>query len=263
MNELSRRGNLLNYGPWFFVPGSPFFQLRLFCFTYAGGSCNFYCFWAKRFLGRIELWAFQPPGRGNRMKEKPIRRLDELVEVIVTSIDGFLDLPFVFFGHSLGSLIAFELTRRLRLRNARLPEHLFVSACSAPHLARKRKSIHLLGDEELIECIRSYGGTPQEVIGDPEMLKLVLPLIRADFEVYETWNYCHETPLSVPITVFGGTEDEIATTDLAAWREQTNVKFSKHMLPGGHFFIHSAEKQLIDILQMEMSVYTADIKIDR
>lgn len=235
---------------WIVRKPRPQARVRLFCFPYAGGGASIYRAWPDA-LPHLDVCAIQPPGRETRMREAPFQSLDALVDGAVAAITPLLDQPFAFFGYSLGAYVAFEAARRLRARGAALPARLFLGACPAPQTPRRKAPIHALPDAELKAEIRGYQGTPTEVLEHDELMELLLPLLRADFGVYETYVLRDEPPLDVPFSVLGGLTDEDATrADLDAWREHTTRAFVLRMFPGNHFFLNTERTRLLtSILQ--------------
>ncbi len=235
---------------WIVRKPRPRAKVRLFCFPYAGGGASIYRAWPDA-LPHLDVCALQPPGRETRMREAPLTRLDPLVDSAVEAILPLLDQPFAFFGYSLGAYVAFEAARRLRARGAPTPVRLFLAACPAPQIARRKPPIHELPEAELIQEIKSYAGTPAEVLEHEELMALLLPLLRADFGVFETYAPRAEAPLDVPLSILGGLTDEDATrADLDAWREHTTSAFVLRMFPGNHFFLNTERTRLLtSILQ--------------
>ncbi len=230
---------------WIVRKPRPRAKVRLFCFPYAGGGASIYRAWPDA-LPHLDVCAIQPPGRETRMRDEPLRRLEPLVEAAVEAILPLLDQPFAFFGYSLGSYVAFEAARRLRALGAPLPVRLFLGACPAPQTPRLKAPIHDLPDAELVREVRSYQGTPAEVLEHEELMALLLPLLRADFGVYETYALRDEPPLDIPFSVLGGLADEDATrADLDAWREHTSKAFVLRMFPGNHFFLNTERTRLL------------------
>lgn len=228
-------------------------KLRMFCFPYAGGSATIYNDWYK-YSHNIEVCAIQYPGHGNRLLETPINNLSTLVKKIKEVIRCYLDKPFVFFGHSLGALVAYELTRELRRENKQCPEILFISAFRAPHLPFKRNELHKLPDNDLLESLRQMNGTPEVILRDQEMMDLMLPMIRADLEVSETYSYVQEHPLNIPITVFGGIEDSsIAYEALEAWGMHTDQRFRLISFRGDHFFLHNNGEHMFKVINEDIA----------
>jgi medium-chain acyl-[acyl-carrier-protein] hydrolase len=240
--------------PWLpYMQPDPEASLRLFCFPYAGGSALIYRSWSQKLPPGVEVCPVQLPGRGNRLKEPPFRSLAALVPALAGALRPYLDRPFAFFGHSMGALISLELARELR-RDARpAPEQLFVSGRSAPQLGKRGVTLYDLPEPELIEELRRLNGTPHEVLEHPELMELMLPLLRADFAVCDTYRYADEPPLDCPVAAFGGLGDaNVPRADLEAWAAQTAGDFSLRMLPGDHFFLHENESTLLLVLTHEL-----------
>jgi medium-chain acyl-[acyl-carrier-protein] hydrolase len=165
-----------------------------------------------------------------------------------------MDVPFAFFGHSMGALISFELARHLRRIHYPGPAQLFISAHRAPHLPDTNSSLHDLSDSALIDALSRLGGTPQVILQHTELMKVMLPILRADLTLCETYVYISEPPLDCPIAVFGGEQDSmVSTQELQEWRNQTRSAFTLHMLPGDHFFLHSRQNLLLGTLSGLMS----------
>jgi medium-chain acyl-[acyl-carrier-protein] hydrolase len=165
----------------------------------------------------------------------------------------YLTKPFAFFGHSMGAVIAFEITRLLRRENAKLPVHLFISGRGAAQRAVPKPPTYNLPDAEFKQELQRLAGTPAEVLAHPELMEVVMPLLRADFELIQTYNYNHEQPLNIPLTAFGGLEDEISREQLEGWRDETTGPFSVRMFAGDHFYLTTNQKLLPPILTRELA----------
>jgi medium-chain acyl-[acyl-carrier-protein] hydrolase len=224
--------------------------LRLFCFPYAGGGASAYRTWNKELTSDIEVCWIQWPGRENRIRERPFETIDELVPALVNGLSEWLVPPFAFYGHSLGAKIAFETTRHLRRTGKVQPSHLFVGASQAPQLPWPHPPLHVLREDEFIkEVQKRYGGVPREVLQDAELRALLIPTLRADVRLIETYRYDPEPPLNCAITVFGGSDDNtVDRIGLDAWRHQTSQAFRLLMVAGDHFFLHSARQQLLNAI---------------
>ncbi|HZT60922.1 MAG TPA: alpha/beta fold hydrolase [Pyrinomonadaceae bacterium] len=240
--------------PWISSPRpNPRASVRLFCFPYAGGSAAIYRSWHEGFPQTVEVCPIQLPGRGTRFREKPFTNLTALVGEMAQALLPHFDRPFAFFGHSMGSLISYELARLLREGRAIAPCHLFVSGRSAPHLASRNVTYNLPEDEFIAE-LRRLNGTPREVIEHPELMKLMIPLMRADFEMCETYSASQGRPLDCPVTAFGGDGDEeVPREEIEAWHRHTTGPFSLHMIPGDHFFLQTSRPRLTHIIARELS----------
>lgn len=236
-----------------YSPNNQHTELRLFCFPYAGGSASIYSSWSKLLPRSVEICAIQLPGRGHRFAEQPFHDLHSLVTWAALSMRGYLDKPFAFFGHSMGALISFELARYFRRKQFPSPIRLLLSGYGAPKVSDPKASIYDLPDSDFIDRLRRFNGTPPQILEEPDMLELVMPILRADFCLCDTYRYASESPLSTPITVFGGTEDcEVSPDQLLAWRDETRGGFTLHLIPGDHFFIHTSVQLLIERLSHEL-----------
>jgi medium-chain acyl-[acyl-carrier-protein] hydrolase len=227
--------------------------LRLFCFPYAGGGASSFRLWSDVLSPDVKVYSVQLPGRENRLKEVPFARLEPLVQTLEQLLQPYLDKPFAFFGHSMGVLLAFELARRLGQNTPGLI-HLFVSGHGAPQIPRRHSPIHQLPDSKFVEELRGFGGTPEAVLQHPELMELLLPTLRADFSVVETYVYTPREPLACPISVFGGLQDsEVTRKDLEAWCDQTRGPCTVRMFPGNHFFLHSAQDLLLRAIAQDLT----------
>jgi surfactin synthase thioesterase subunit len=221
-------------------------RLRLFCLPYAGGGASAFQGWAGRLPEKIELCPIQLPGRESRMGDCPYEVLDALAQVLAGYLKPWLDMPCAFFGHELGALIAFELTRQLRRLSAPVPVRLFVAGCAPPHLPAVRPSIHLLPDQAFVDALNErLCVMPDAVLGNRELLARILPGLRADFAMLETYTFKPGERLDCPITAFGGQEDSAVTPEaLTAWSEHTST-FSQQTFPGDRFFLSTAEDRVL------------------
>ncbi len=227
---------------WVLIPKPlPSARLRIFCLPYAGGSSTVFRSWPEVLQPDIEVAFIQLPGRGARFRETPLTNAGTAVQQLAEALQNFLDKPYMLFGHSLGALLSFELLRELRRLGQPEPAHLCVCARPAPHLPNERTPIHKLPDPLLVtEVQRRYGGIPQAILNDPEMLQLFLPILRADLEMLETYAYMPDPPFNCDITAYGGYQDLLVSkADLAAWETHTLGNFSQHMFPGNHFFVQN------------------------
>ncbi len=245
-----------SFNSWVICPQpNPQANLRLFCFPYAGGSAAIFRTWPNNLPSNVEVCAVEYPGRGRQIKSSPLTRLEPLIEAIAPVLLPYLDKPFAFFGHSMGGLVSFELTRLLRSQYSLTPFHLFISARSAPQLPLIKAPLHVLSDSDLQDELRSLNGTPKAVLENPELMQMFLPILRADFAVLETYIYTQEQPLECPITVFGGLQDqEVSHEALQAWQEQTIAALSLHEFNGDHFFIHSYPELLFKFIYQELQM---------
>ena len=232
---------------------SPESRLRLFCFPYAGGGASVYRTWAEGLPPTVDLCPVQLPGRETRIIEPPFTRIGSLVEAASHALRSYFDRPFCFFGHSMGAIVAFELARHLRRVHGLEPAHLIVSAYPAPQACGSFPLRHDLPPDEFLREIVNLQGTPKEVLASPELMELVVPVIRADLAVCELYEYVDEPPLSCPITVCGGVNDsESPRSTLEGWCRHTSGRFALRMFPGDHFFISTSRRTLLELLSSEL-----------
>jgi surfactin synthase thioesterase subunit len=230
-------------------PGPRSGRTRLFCFPYAGGGAMAYRKWPAALADEAELFAVQPPGREERLADPAFLDLDSLLAELVPILLPYLDVPFAFFGHSMGALICAEAARVLHTAHARTPSRLFVSGSQALHLAHDGKKRYLLSDEELIDEIRGFNGTPEEMLRHPEMVSMLLPLIRADFSILGTYRYVPGPRLTCPITVLVGERDPLVDADgLCAWQDLTIAAVDIELFPGDHFYLQSSQAALLAVI---------------
>ncbi|HEU4507289.1 MAG TPA: alpha/beta fold hydrolase [Pyrinomonadaceae bacterium] len=226
-------------------------RLRLFCFPYAGGSAWSFCSWQQDLPAGVEVCGIELPGRATRQSETPYARLSTLNEAMTEALLPCLDKPFALFGHSMGALIAFEFARYLRRKHRLVPRHLFVSGRRTPQIPYRERRTYDLSDEDFIQDLLLDG--PAEYALDPQLVRLLLPMMRADFEVVQTYVYEPGLPLLCPITVFGGLQDHsVSSEELHEWRHQTTGSYSVVMLPGDHFFIKTAQRELLRAMSQEL-----------
>jgi medium-chain acyl-[acyl-carrier-protein] hydrolase len=233
---------------------NPRARLRMFCFPYAGGGASAYRGWAASLPATVEVCPVQLPGREGRLREPPFTRPSPLIQATADALEPYLDMPFVFFGHSMGGMISFELTRELRRRGKKQPLHLFVSGRRAPHLPAREEPIHDLPEPEFIVKLRELNGTPEEVLQHAELMKLLTPVLRADFAVNETYEFTAEEPLDLGLSAFGGLGDvDVTREDVDAWRQHAKGRFRLRMLPGDHFFLHSAKDLITEAVARDLA----------
>jgi surfactin synthase thioesterase subunit len=232
-------------------------RLRLLCFPYAGAGANVYRGWDRDLGDDIELAAVQLPGREWRRNEPPFTRLDELVDHLLPEVSTWLEdsRPGMFFGYSMGAALGFALAQRLHQAGARGPAALFAAACRAPQLLAATGALFRLDDNDFVEAIRRLGGMPDTISVEPGLVQLVLPTLRADFEVLGTHSWQASEPLPCPLYVYGGTNDQLASrVDVAQWREHTSSRFQIRLFSGGHFFINDARGQLLKTLAADLAL---------
>jgi medium-chain acyl-[acyl-carrier-protein] hydrolase len=208
--------------------------------------------WAASLPGGIELCPVELPGRGTRLQEPPVTNLETLTVALLAGLLDQFSGAFAFFGHSMGALIAFELARRMEQEYGVAPAHLFVSGRGAPHLANTRR-IYDLPHNEFIQELRILNGTPEQILDYQELLGLVLPRLRADFQLVQTYRYLPSAPLRCPISAYGGLNDDtVPLGALEAWRKHTRSTFRCSVFEGHHFYFWNSSAQLLETLLRDL-----------
>jgi surfactin synthase thioesterase subunit len=217
--------------------------IRLICLPYAGGGTASYHRWRPLVPPEIDLLPLALPGHDGRLNEPLHTDLKLLADSLAEELSRHaLDRPFVLLGHSMGALLVHEIARSLRQRGRAMPRLLVLSGCRPPHTIVVREPIHGLPDDEFFAVLQErYGGIPPVVRDNAELRKLLLPALRADFQMIETYKCLDEAPLDVPMLVLGGTEDTaVSASHLMEWRRYGAQECNVRLLPGGHFFLFAS-----------------------
>ena len=228
-------------------------RVRLFCFPFAGGSGLTYRPWHDGLPQQIGVHAVQLPGRGPRLAEAPIDDMEALLDAFMPSLLPLLDRPFALFGHSMGAAIAYETARRLASRHRLHPVRVFVSARAAPVRSSRRAETFALNDEAFRARLRLLGGTPEEVLREPELMAMFLPMLRADFRLNDLYAPAPGPNLVCPMTVFGGRDDPVVHIDeLDAWRNLAGGEYERIMFEGGHHYFRDAQADLLAAIALRL-----------
>ncbi|WP_343746109.1 alpha/beta fold hydrolase [Chitinophaga sp.] len=226
-------------------------KVKLFCFPYAGGSAAVFNKWHRQLLPFVELVPVELAGRGKRMQEPLYRSVDEMVDDVYRIIkDDVRKGHYALYGHSMGSMIAFELAQRIVHDNLPVPLHIFFSGRGAPGVKGKpEKNYALMTDDEFRAEVMQLGGTPREFFEYPELLEIFLPLLKNDFRLADEERYDRETkPLPCDISVFLGKDDELTPEQCDGWKKHNHTLCSVVYFEGGHFFIHDDTDQILDCI---------------
>jgi surfactin synthase thioesterase subunit len=242
--------------PWLIVhsvPDGQHARLRLFCFHYAGATASIFRSWRDGLPDWVEVVAVQLPGREYRLAEPLLEHSQPIVEALADSMPPLLDLPFVFFGHSMGALIAFDLARALRERGYGEPALFIASGRNSPRYIWRDAGIQTLPDDVFIAAVCDYNGTPQALVAEPDLRDLWLPRLRADLTISATYRYTEAASLTCPMLVLHGTDDGlVGDAELKAWRDETIGPVRYVQYPGNHFFLHSDEQSVLAELSLEL-----------
>jgi len=229
-------------------------RLRLFCFAHAGGAASFFAHWSRRLPADVEVWPIQLPGRWARWREEPLRDLVAASGVLARELTPELTAkPYLFYGHSLGGLIAYETTLRLREQGRAMPKALVISGRTPPDAPPSRPPLHRLPDEAFIRGIAEhYEAVDARLLADPETRAMVLKVLRADLQMFETYRALTAAPLYLPIWAFAARGDRAAApSSMDGWKRFSTREVELHEFDGGHFFVRNNElvwRQLSDVL---------------
>lgn len=229
--------------------------MRLLCLPFAGGGASTFQEWPIHLPTSVEVWAVQLPGRGSRFAESPVRNFDIVVAAIGDNLAqlSYWEIPYAIFGHSMGALIGFELCRYLRDKQCISPKYLLVSGRRAPQIADTDPPIYDLPKPDFMERLRDIGGTSPEILENEELMATLLPSLRADFELTQTYRYVPALPLRCNILAFVGTDDEEENSErMEFWREQTIANFRMHTILGNHFFLCTNRRALLSLVTREL-----------
>ncbi len=238
----------LDNNPWFLLHRvTPVARVRLFCFPFAGSGASVFHSWKNGLPDELDVVGVQIPGRENRFRENAFTEMKPLVAQLSQPMRPYFDKPVVFFGHSMGALIAFELARTLQSSFGLEVSHLIVGGCNAPHLDSPLSvSLHQLADDDFIDALGRLNGTPQEVFENAELMQVFLPIIRADIKLAETYVYKGDDLLTSPITILRGDQDhDTSVESMERWQELTTEPAVLHPIPGDHFFPVSQRDEVL------------------
>jgi len=227
----------------------------LYCLPYSGASAMVYSRWRRKLPDWLAVRPVELPGRGSRLGESLQTDMCALARQLAKELMPELRRPYALFGHSLGALLAFELTHALRELGCPPPLMLFASGTAAPTRREdyEKGYAQAKSDEELVTELRDLQGTSEEVLANRELMNLTLPILRADFLMCGRYRYRQRALLELPIHVLGGKSDRSSMEQLLAWGEETASGFFLEMFDGGHFFIHEHERRVLEIIGQGLS----------
>jgi surfactin synthase thioesterase subunit len=228
-------------------------RLRLLCFPQAGGGSATFRPLAAVLPPTVDLCAVRLPGRETRRREPVLHGMDDVLVEVMTALTGLDDLPMALLGYCSGSIIAYRVAQELAVSRGKPPVRLIVLASPGPRVVPTRDWVHPLSRPGLVERLRRFQVTPDLILDDADLFDIFEPGVRADFEVFETWDYRPGPPLDLPITVIGAREDaSVAFDELLMWHDHTNREFTVRIMPGGHNFLGSATSRLGEMLASDL-----------
>ena len=228
-------------------------RMRIICIPYSGGNASVFRTWPNQLPSFVEVYPLEFPGGLRRIKDPLFTRMDSLIDELAAFLLPHLDRPFYLFGSCTGSFIAFELAYRLQEEFGREATRLIVSNIWAPHLPPRKDPIWQFDDEAFTRELTRYGAMPKETLEQTELYQLLMPAIRADFELSETYIYQADRKIRCPVTAIGGYQDHIVPEeDIEGWQEQAEADFESIMLEGDHSLVHSAKDALLRIMSQRL-----------
>lgn len=241
--------------PWLLTCGRPVRDpyVTLICFPWAGGSPDVFRSWAGGLADGIELLAVRLPGRGPRIRERHYEDWELLLKDVSSALSPHLERPHALYGHSFGGRLAYELARFAATAHPGRTRRLFVSACRSPDMPQRRPHLHTLPDHQLREALLRLGGIPPELVGDDRLMRLMLPTIRSEIRLAETWGSRDGDGVEVPITAMYGRRDAVdGRADMARWSSFGRRDCELVDMPGGHFFPLTHRPHLLDVLNSRL-----------
>lgn len=233
---------------WIIKPKpAPNAQVKLLCFPYAGGGVSVYYPWKDKLPEDVELNIVQLPGRGTQFAETPIAQMKTLVSALLPKVVDILQGNYIIFGHSVGTRIAFELVRLAVSKGFAPPEHFFASGSSGPGYRCLERKVSNLSEQAFLQEIKEMEGTPEEVLQNADLMELLLPTLRADFNLAEEHQCQDRFTIASDVTVISGRQDNISAQQLNNWGDffqSSNIKMSD----GGHFFIDTHPEQVLQVV---------------
>lgn len=229
--------------------------MKLFMFPFSGGSFYAYRAYFQYLPAWLEMIPVEYPGHGRRMGEPLLTDMNEIVDDIYDAVKNELGTPYAFYGHSMGASVGYLLARKIRDENRASPVHLFMSGRRGPSCESDKQS-HTLPDDLFLQKVCSYGGIPDEILNEKELLDLFLPIMKADFKAIETYRYHPAEPLSVPMTVMIGESDtEVSKENALNWQKETSSPIVIETFDGGHFFIFQNTEKIMKIIVETLQQY--------
>jgi surfactin synthase thioesterase subunit len=231
-------------------------NIRVICLPFAGGSKYSYRPYNEKAPSFLEIITLEYPGRGTRLKEPLISDIEELVNDLYRQIDSLIDkMDYAIYGHSMGGLLAYLLTKKILENNRKAPLHLFITGTSGPSAPeRLDKKRSLMGKDEFIQEIKDFGGMPDEILQNDELLYFFEPILRSDFSASENYNYQPSPPLNIPITVITGTDEDMEKQEIETWQKETIHDVDFKVMHGNHFFIYQHVDRIVYIIAKKLSI---------
>ena len=233
--------------------------MYLFCLPYAGGSGSIFNRWKSELNSFIDVIPIELAGRGKRFTEPLYTDFDEAVNDIFNIVKNDLEDPYSFFGHSMGSMLIYELCHKIKEKGMSSAVHIFFSGSKAPNILREEELIHKLPRDEFKQKVIELGGTPEELFENEELLDLFLPILKADFRIVEEYKYIEKIKLDCNITILYGKEEYSNMAKITDWKRHTKNSCNIFGFEGGHFFINKKEYEVLKVINNTLINYVTRI----
>lgn len=232
-------------------------KIRLYCLPHAGAIANVYMGWKKYIHPSIEIWPIEMPGRGSRLDVPFYGSIAEAVDDVYNMIEKDIEhVPYAIYGHSMGSIIGFELCHKLEQQNCNPPIHAFFSGRNAPHISSgEDKKIYNLQDKEFVAEILKLGGTSLKVFEHEELKGLFLPIIRNDYKICEEYVYADKGKLNCNISILYGKDDDMTADEINQWKQHAKNECKIYEFAGGHFFINDYTENVVRIINNSLAEF--------
>lgn len=232
-------------------------KTKLLCLPFAGGNKYSYREFVEKAPSFLNVITLEYPGRSTRMKEPLPVDINELTDDLFTQVQPLVEQGnYAIYGHSLGGLMAYLLTKKLQESGAPMPSDLFITGTTGPSsVSRTERKRHLLDPDEFIAEIRELGGMPDEILNNKELLYFFEPILRSDFKISENYIYQESAPLNIPVTVITGTEEEMEIEDIQLWQKETTQVVDFKRMPGRHFFIFQHSFKIMEIISRKLYLH--------
>lgn len=229
-------------------------KVRLYCLPHAGAIANVYKSWKKYMHNSIEICPIEMPGRGKRINAPFYESIEAAADDVFKMIqEDIKHMPYAILGHSMGSMIGYELCHKLNQSNCIPPIHVFFSGRKAPHIPENNRKIHNLPDEEFINEIIKLGGTSLEVFRHEELKNFFLPILRMDYRICEIYDYVDKGQLNFDLSILYGKEDDMTAAEVIQWKQHTKKSCNIYEFSGGHFFINNLTENVVEIINRNLS----------
>ncbi|MBT34529.1 MAG: putative thioesterase [Thalassobius sp.] len=230
-------------------------KANLICLPYAGGSRFAYKQFVEMAPSSLQIIPVDLPGRGTRFTEQLIYNPDKIIDDILKQIESYLEPPYAIYGHSMGTLLAYLLTKKITRSRLPLPLHLFLSGGKAPSTLEDEPILKVLDKQEFITQLIEIGGIPEKILNSPRLIKILKPILQADFQVIKNFNYQRTPPFNLPITLLLGTDENITTHQITDWQVETSKKVEVVWFPGGHFFLFDHTKEILELIARNLQLH--------